>query len=76
MKILLYAIFDVAGMALFATGALWLTQDKALFVSGFPASAAQAWVATVGGLLLMFWAATRILRELISRPADNTEKGI
>ena len=75
LKILLYAIFDVAGMALFATGAMWLAQRQALFIRAFPTSMAEAVAATLAGLLLMFWAAAQILRELLTRPADNAREG-
>ena len=71
LKILLYAVFDVAGMVLFATGVLWLAQGQSLFVSGFPTSRAEAIMATIAGLVLMLWAASRILRELLIRPADD-----
>ena len=72
LKILLYAIVDVVGMATFAAGALWLTQGCTLFVEGFPADRTQAIATTGAGVLLMFWAATQILRQLIRRPADTT----
>ncbi len=75
LKILLYAIFDVVGMVLFATGAMWLAQRQALFIQGFPESMAEAVAATVAGLLLMFWAAAQILRELLRPPADNPQEG-
>ena len=75
LKILLYAIFDVVGMVLFAAGALWLTQGTALFTPDFPANRMEALIATVGGLLLMFWAATKILRTLLTRPANNIREG-
>jgi hypothetical protein len=58
-------------MVLFATGAMWLAQGQMLFFREFPGSMAQAIAATLAGLLLMFWAAAQILREMISRPADN-----
>ena len=72
LKILFYAIVDVAGIAMFAAGALWLTQGSIPFVAGFPADRMQAIAATGGGILLMFWAATQILRQMIRRPADPT----
>lgn len=74
LKILLYAIIDVVGMATFAAGALWLTQGSTPFLDGFPADRAQAITATGGGVLLMFWAATQILRALIRRPADTSDR--
>ena len=75
LKIFLYAIFDVVGMSLFATGAMWLAQRQPLFIRDFPASMAEAVAATVIGLLLMFWAAAQILRELLRQPADHAEEG-
>lgn len=71
LKILFYAVFDVAGMVLFSTGAMWLAQGQALFIAGFPTSTMEAVVILVVGLVLMFWAAAQILRELLKRPAKN-----
>lgn len=73
--ILLYAIFDVAGMVLFATGALWLAQGQALFIAGFPTSTTEAIAALVVGLGLMLWSAAQILRQLIKPPAGNVPQG-
>ena len=69
LKIMLYAILDVAGMVFFATGALWLTKGQSLFVAGFPSSTAEAIAATVGGLVVMLWSAAQILRELMTQPS-------
>lgn len=74
-KILLYAIFDVAGMVLFATGVMWITQGKALFVADFPTSMTEAIATVIVGLALMIWAASRILRELLRRPVNDTRGG-
>jgi hypothetical protein len=74
LKIVCYAIVDVVGMVLLATGAVWLAQGKLLFFPGFPTSTPEALAATAGGLLLMFWAATRILRELAQRPASHARE--
>lgn len=71
LKILLYAICDVAGMILLSSGGLWLARGQALFVAGFPTSTAEAIALTVIGLALMLWAAGRILRELLRQPADT-----
>ena len=65
LKILLYALFDVAGMISLATGALWLARGQSLFIAGFPTSMTQALAALIGGLALMLWAAAQILRELM-----------
>lgn len=68
LKILLYALFDVAGMVSLATGALWLARGQSLFIADFPTSIAEALAALIGGLALMLWAAAQILRELMQRP--------
>lgn len=73
LKILLYAVFDVAGMVMFATGAMWLARRQALFVADFPVNMTQAVIVSVGGLLLMLWAASRILREMITRPVNKID---
>ena len=72
LKIIGYALFDVAGMVSLATGALWLTRGQTLFIAGFPSNIAEALAAVVGGLALMLWAAAQILRELMQRPAAKT----
>ena len=66
-----YAAFDVVGMIAFATGALWLAQGQMLFFKDFPSSLAEAVVAVSSGLLLMIWAASRILREITKRPSSS-----
>jgi len=75
LKILLFAVFDVTGMILLSSGALWLARGQALFVVGFPGSTAEAIALTVVGLALMVWAAGRILRELLQVPPDHSEEG-
>ena len=73
LKILFYVIFDVGGMLVFATGAMWLAQG--LFTPNFPTSKAEAVCAAAVGLVFMFWAATKILRELLNQSANNAQKG-
>ncbi len=68
LAILLFAGIDIVGMVLFASGAMWFAYGKPLFIPGFPGSMVEAGTATAGGLALMFWAASRILRELLKHP--------
>ncbi len=76
LPILLFAAVDIAGMVLFATGAMWFAHGTPLFIPDYPDNSFQAGVALVGGLLLMFWAAARILRELLKQNArKNAEQG-
>ena len=71
LSILLFAAADIAGMVLFATGAMWFANGQPLFVPGFPTGVLTAGASLVGGLLLMFWAASRILRELLRHPGGK-----
>lgn len=67
LAILVFAAIDIVGMVLFATGAMWFAHGKPLFIPDYPTGPVEASIATAGGLLLMFWAASRILRELLRR---------
>jgi len=69
--VLFYALFDVLGMVVFATGGAWFSTGKTLFIPNFPSSAFEAVLAILAGVALMIWAAAQILRELIKRPLDD-----
>ena len=73
-KILFYALLDIVGMVLFATGALWLFQGLPLFFRNFPSTTAEAVTALAGGLLLMVVSVAKILREVLARAAMNLRK--
>ena len=70
LKILFYAAFDVAGMILFASGAMWLLHGQALFFEGFPANGMQATIFLIAGIAIMVWAAGKILHETMRRNAQ------
>lgn len=71
LAILAFAAIDIVGMVLFATGAMWFAHGKPLFIPNYPTGPFEAGIAGIGGLLLMFWAASRILRELLRHPAGK-----
>ena len=71
-----FAVFDVVGMVFFAAGAVWFAKGEVLFIPGFPTGTMGALAATIGGLLLMLWAAAQILREMIKPPANNHLKEV
>ena len=71
LALLGFAVIDVVGMVLFATGAMWFAHGKPLFIPDYPTGPFEAGVAIAGGLLLMLWAASRILREILRRPGDK-----
>lgn len=64
LRILAFALADVFGLACIAIGATWFVGNKGLFVAGFPSSLAEAVACTAGGVVVMFWAAARILGEI------------
>ena len=73
--ILYYAMIDVIGMVLFATGALWLFQDGMhLFWRKFPSTTMEAALAMSGGLFLMVISVAKILREVMTRAASTLRK--
>lgn len=75
LTILLYGVLDVSGMTLFASGAVWLAQDQLQFLPGFPSSTSESIAALIGGIVVMFWAATRILRELLKQSDKTLREG-
>ena len=68
LTILVYAVIDMIGMVLFATGAMWFAHGKPLFIPDYPSGPFEAGTALAGGLFLMLWAASRILGQLLRRP--------
>ena len=72
--VLFYALFDVAGMVIFATGGAWFKTGKDLFVPNFPGNAFEAGLAIVVGIALMVWAAAQVLREMLKQPRDGDDR--
>ena len=69
-----WAAVDIAGMVLLALGGAWFREGD-IFIAGFPGSAAEAGASVLAGIAIMFWAATRILREVarqheVRQPTD------
>ena len=75
LKMLFFVALDVAGIVLFASGLTWLVREQPLFFRSFPTSTASAVGATIGGLLLMLWAAGQILRQVIQGVARKIDNG-
>ncbi|MFZ2854742.1 MAG: hypothetical protein WAZ34_11625 [Rhodocyclaceae bacterium] len=70
-RVMFYALFDVLGMSIFATGGAWFKTGTALFIPNFPTNAAEAVLAIVVGIALMIWAAAQLLREMLRQPPDS-----
>lgn len=76
-KILLYFAIDMAGLFTFGTGAMYLTRGKAALGGGtFPSTTAEAAVCTLAGIVVMFWGAAHMLREMAKQVPDDAEPGI
>lgn len=73
--VMFYALFDVAGMVILATGGAWFKTGAPLFIPNFPTNAFEAIVAIVAGAALMIWAAAQVLREMLKNPPVEKNKG-
>lgn len=73
-KVMFYALFDVLGMVIFATGGVWFKTGAPLFVPNFPTNAAEAILAIVVGIALMIWAAAQVLREMLKHSPDSEQR--
>lgn len=65
-RLLVWLVLDLAGMALFAGGALYLATGKVLFLR-LPTTLIEAAVLLVAGGILMLVAAANLLREGLSK---------
>lgn len=72
--VMFYAVFDILGMLIFATGGTWLANGKTLFLENFPRNNFEAALLTIAGIALMLWAAAQILRELLKRAPGEEEQ--
>jgi hypothetical protein len=73
-RIALFALVDVFGLSSAAIGASWFVAERGAIIEGFPASMAEAVACTAGGVVVMFWAVTRILRELRKQTPEMQAK--
>ncbi|NTV69993.1 MAG: hypothetical protein HGA71_07595 [Azonexaceae bacterium] len=72
--IFLYALVDMFGLACVGIGASWFAAGKGAILSGFPTSTVEAVACTAGGVAVMLWSATRILRELAKQAPQMQAK--
>jgi membrane protein implicated in regulation of membrane protease activity len=69
-----YALFDVLGMVILATGGAWFKTGAPLFIQNFPTNTLEAIIAVVIGAAIMVWAAAQVLREMLKRPIDSKDE--
>ncbi|MBU1365296.1 MAG: hypothetical protein KKE51_15890 [Gammaproteobacteria bacterium] len=68
--IFLYALVDMFGLACVGIGASWFAAGKGAILADFPTSTVEAVACTAGGVAVMLWAVTRILRELAKQAPE------
>lgn len=67
LRILFFALFDIAGMALFAAGVFWFAQHTPLLFANYPTDMPNAILCVVIGLGGMLWSAAKILGEILKQ---------
>lgn len=73
-RIFAYALADVFGLSCVALGASWFAAGKGAIIPGFPASTVEAVACTAGGVAVMIWAVSRILREISHQAPEMQAK--
>ncbi len=73
-RIFAYGMLDVFGLACVAIGASWFAAGKGAILTNFPTSTAEAVACTVGGVVVMIWSVSRILREIAKQAPEMQAK--
>lgn len=71
LRVMFFALFDVAGILVFSSGAMWLGRGQTLFIPDFPTSTPAALITVVAGIALMLWGTGQMLNELARGAASN-----
>lgn len=69
-RIFAFALLDVFGLFCVGIGASWFVAGKGAILRDFPGSAVEAVACTAGGVVVMFWAVSRILREMAKQAPE------
>jgi uncharacterized membrane-anchored protein len=73
LAILKFALLDIVGMLVFALGLGWFARGPGAFFDRFPGNTAEAVVFTAAGVVIMGYAASRILREVMKQHQPPAE---
>ena len=73
-RIFAYGMLDVFGLACVAIGASWFAAGKGAILTNFPTSTAEAVACTAGGVVVMIWSVSRILREIAKQAPEMQAK--
>ena len=74
LRISAFALADVFGLSCVGIGASWFAQGKGAIFANFPTSTAEAVACAAGGMVVMFWAAARILGEIAKQGPELQAK--
>ena len=69
-----YAMIDVFGLTCVGIGASWFAAGKGAIFANFPGSTAEAVACIAGGVVVMIWAVSRILREIARQAPEMQAK--
>ena len=69
-----YAMIDVFGLTCVGIGASWFAAGKGAILTNFPSSTAEAVACTLGGIVIMIWSVSRILREIAKQAPEMQAK--
>jgi hypothetical protein len=69
-----YAMVDVVGLSCVGIGASWFAEGKGAILTNFPTSTAEAVACTAGGIVIMLWSVSRILREIAKQAPEMQAK--
>lgn len=72
-RLLAYLAADLFGFICLALGVAWFAGGPGTLLEHFPASNAEAFASAAGGLAVIAWAMSRVLRTLgqLAPPRDN-----
>ena len=73
-RIALYGLVDVFGLTCVGIGASWFAAGKGAILTNFPTSTAEAVACTAGGIVIMLWSVSRILREIAKQAPEMQAK--
>ena len=69
-----YGLADVFGLSCVALGASWFAAGKGAILANFPGLTAEAVACVAGGVVVMIWAVSRILREIARQAPEMQAK--
>lgn len=63
-RILAFALADLFGLFCLFIGTAGVLGKPGMIIANFPRSTAEAWTCAAGGIVVMLWAMSRLLRDI------------